>query len=66
MLRAFCTMMHNRQILKTAENTINSFTESDNCRIWFEDEKGQRFIPHGKIKIHSIEYTKPIANAKEG
>lgn len=65
MLHALCTMMHNQSVLKSAEKTINSFTEADNCRIWFEDEKGQRFVPHGKIKICSIEYAKFEPNPED-
>lgn len=60
MLSAMCAMLHNMQILNTAEKTINSFNENSNCRIWFEDEKGQVFIPHGKVKIKSFEYVSTI------
>lgn len=56
MLSSFCAMMHNVHILKEAEKIINSFSESENCRVWFEDEAGQRFVPHGNIKIKSFEY----------
>lgn len=59
-LGAFCTVMHNYNLLQSAEKTINAFINSKDTRIWFEDEKGQRFVPHGKIHIGSIELTTAI------
>ena len=60
MISAFCAMMHNGILLKDCEKTLNSFMDMPNSRIWFEDESGQRFVPHGRIKICSIEMSKII------
>lgn len=37
------------------ENTINNIISDKSNYIWFEDEKGQRFIPNSKIHIGLIE-----------
>jgi hypothetical protein len=47
-------------ILKDCEKTLNSFIDMPNARIWFEDESGQRFVPHGRMKIGSVEMSKII------
>lgn len=64
-LGTFCAMMHNYNILQNAEKTINSFIDNNNTRIWFEDEKGQRFIPHGRIHIGSVELKMVITEEEE-
>ena len=60
MLSVFCAMMHNSILLKDCEKTLNSFMDMPNSRIWFEDESGQRFVPHGRIKISSLEIAEII------
>ena len=60
MFDVFCAMMHNYILLKDIEKSLNSFIDGPNTRIWFEDESGQRFVPHGRIKIGSIEMSKII------
>ena len=60
MISAFCAMMHNCMLLKDCEKALNSFMDMPNSRIWFEDESGQRFIPHGRIKIGSLEMSEII------
>lgn len=37
------------------ENIINSLIDNESNYVWFEDEKGQRFVPSGKIYIGLIE-----------
>lgn len=42
---------HDLNILMEAEETINSFIDSD-ITIYFTDEEGNCFIPNGKISIN--------------
>jgi hypothetical protein len=60
MMNGFFAMMHNYALLKDTEKSLNSFIDDPNTRIWFEDESGQRFVPHGRIKIGSVEMSKII------
>ena len=55
MLSIICNMAHNHILLKQCEETINSFLDADNVKIWIEDDKGNRFIPSGNIKIGYLE-----------
>lgn len=55
MLNIICNMAHNHILLKQCEDTINSFLNADNVKIWIEDDKGNRFIPSGNIKIGCLE-----------
>ena len=59
MLSIICNMAHNYTLIKQCEDTINSFFDSDNVKIWIEDDKGNRFIPSGNIKIGYLETVKP-------
>ena len=60
MISIFGAMAHNVSIIKDAEKIINSFINADDCRIWLEDESGQRFVPHGKLKIGLLQMPKVI------
>lgn len=60
MLNAVFGMAHNYMLLKNCEDTINAFHNADNVKIWIEDEKGNRFIPSGNIKIGYLETVKLV------
>lgn len=47
-----CRIHHNISVMKQAETTINSMLELPKSGIWFTDEKGNKWIPKGKIQIN--------------
>ena len=49
--------LHNVHVLKQAEETVNSFIESPDTTVWFEDEEGNCFVPKGTITINHYEVT---------
>ena len=48
-------MFHNYKIIQRAEDAINEFINDENCKVWITDEKGNCFIPEGKISVNYCE-----------
>ena len=49
-------MFHNLQVIQGAEETINSFIDDKNFRVWIEDEEGNQFVPKGRIHVNYLEF----------
>ena len=47
----FAIAEHNAAILKTAQETINSFINDKNAKVWIEHEDGQIEFLKGTIKL---------------
>lgn len=59
----FAIAGHNAAILKSAQNTINSFINDENSKVWIEYEDGRVEFLKGKIKLGHYSII-PIINEK--
>ena len=47
----FAIAAHNANVLKKAQDTINSFIEDKNTKVWIEHEDGRVEMLNGNIKF---------------